>query len=294
MAESDNLVKSASSKLGGYVDMGVGAAASSLINNMMIGKQVNAAKELMDYQNEYNKPINQVSRLKEAGFNPAMMFGNGSSMPAAASPTLPHTDAALAAQMAQVSKQNQLLDKQIKMADEDIESKKLDNINKGFENQAKEYETKERIYAAGNRTYEEEVKDLLYIYYDEEKGENVYGYYDYNNNFIPVFDKDGNYFGLSPLLKYNVWQEQISKGIKFKTDLYEMFRGRVESAIAEKYGEKTAKATINQLDAMANQANESGRAMKLDNDVFENIEFGGKSVGLAVDVLKVLLSTLRK
>lgn len=66
---------------GGLVEGGLGLVGSIMSNR--------ANKEAMDAQNatnmaiwheqaEYNKPINQVARLKEAGLNPALVYGNGS------------------------------------------------------------------------------------------------------------------------------------------------------------------------------------------------------------------------
>lgn len=41
----------------------------------------------MDKQNEYNKPINQMKRLEEAGLNPNLVYGNGNAIMASASPS---------------------------------------------------------------------------------------------------------------------------------------------------------------------------------------------------------------
>lgn len=40
---------------------------------------------LMDKQNEYNKPINQMARLREAGLNPNLVYGDGGATMASAS-----------------------------------------------------------------------------------------------------------------------------------------------------------------------------------------------------------------
>lgn len=68
---------------------GIALGAKQLLNfgNSRIG--VGQSKELMDYQynlqrsmfdyaNNYNKPINQMIRLREAGLNPNLVYGNGS------------------------------------------------------------------------------------------------------------------------------------------------------------------------------------------------------------------------
>ncbi len=41
----------------------------------------------MDKQNEYNKPINQMARLREAGLNPNLVYGNGAGSLESASPS---------------------------------------------------------------------------------------------------------------------------------------------------------------------------------------------------------------
>lgn len=61
-----------------------GGLASGLGSLFTIGAQKRAAttafkrqKELFDYQNAYNTPANQMKRLKAAGLNPALMYGQG-------------------------------------------------------------------------------------------------------------------------------------------------------------------------------------------------------------------------
>lgn len=44
-------------------------------------------KALMEYQNEYNLPINQISRLEQAGLNPNLIYGNGGASVMSASPS---------------------------------------------------------------------------------------------------------------------------------------------------------------------------------------------------------------
>lgn len=72
---------------------GIASAAGSLFDNLFAGsrirKQLKANKELAQYQfdlnkqqweaeNEYNSPVAQMQRLKEAGLNPNLVYGNGS------------------------------------------------------------------------------------------------------------------------------------------------------------------------------------------------------------------------
>ena len=62
----------------------IGGLASGLGSLFTIGAQKRAAttafkrqKELFDYQNAYNTPAKQMERLKAAGLNPALMYGQG-------------------------------------------------------------------------------------------------------------------------------------------------------------------------------------------------------------------------
>jgi hypothetical protein len=69
--------------LGGAALLGAGG---SLLNSLFSSGSQRAAEErqwkrqvqMWNMNNEYNKPVNQVLRLKEAGLNPALMYGNGS------------------------------------------------------------------------------------------------------------------------------------------------------------------------------------------------------------------------
>lgn len=61
-----------------------GGLASGLGSLFTIGAQKRAAttafkrqKELFDYQAAYNTPVKQMKRLREAGLNPALMYGKG-------------------------------------------------------------------------------------------------------------------------------------------------------------------------------------------------------------------------
>jgi hypothetical protein len=77
------------SKFGDAFKTGLGGGlAGGLLDSVgslfTIGAQKRAAtrafkrqKELFDYQNAYNTPANQMKRLKEAGLNPALMYGQG-------------------------------------------------------------------------------------------------------------------------------------------------------------------------------------------------------------------------
>ena len=75
---------------------GLDLMSSSILNNSANAKNKRSMltqywmqKALMDYQNEYNKPINQMRRLAEAGLNPNLVYENGGTTVAAASGSAP-------------------------------------------------------------------------------------------------------------------------------------------------------------------------------------------------------------
>lgn len=70
--------------LGSVASSGMDIIGSSIMANSANAKSKRASmrelwmnKWLMDYQNEYNKPINQMKRLEEAGLNPNLVYGSG-------------------------------------------------------------------------------------------------------------------------------------------------------------------------------------------------------------------------
>ena len=44
----------------------------------LMNHQFKLNKDMFDYTNEYNLPVNQMERLKQAGLNPNLVYGNGS------------------------------------------------------------------------------------------------------------------------------------------------------------------------------------------------------------------------
>lgn len=68
------------SGLSGAMNFGMGNYTTNQANNM---SQANSIRQfiMQDYfmnkMNEYNKPINQVKRLREANLNPALVYGSG-------------------------------------------------------------------------------------------------------------------------------------------------------------------------------------------------------------------------
>ncbi len=76
--------------LSGAMNFGMGNYTTNQANNM---SQANSIRQfiMQDYfmnkQNEYNKPINQVKRLREANLNPALVYGNGGVQNTSAGPS---------------------------------------------------------------------------------------------------------------------------------------------------------------------------------------------------------------
>lgn len=64
------------------------AAGATNKRNIILQMMQNQWQEhMMDKQNEYNKPINQMKRLQEAGLNPNLVYGSGNAIMASASPS---------------------------------------------------------------------------------------------------------------------------------------------------------------------------------------------------------------
>lgn len=63
------------SALGGIA----GSVVSFLGNKSLVEKQNEENRKLWYEQQEYNSPVNQMKRMKEAGLNPALIYSSGSS-----------------------------------------------------------------------------------------------------------------------------------------------------------------------------------------------------------------------
>lgn len=55
----------------------------------LMNKQYNAQLQMWNRQNEYNSPAAQMQRLREAGLNPALVYGNGNALTPASSMNAP-------------------------------------------------------------------------------------------------------------------------------------------------------------------------------------------------------------
>jgi hypothetical protein len=71
-----SLVGAGTGLLGGLFSIGARKKAFKRSKQLM-DKQFKMDKQMWDYQNAYNTPLNQMRRLKEAGLNPALMYGQG-------------------------------------------------------------------------------------------------------------------------------------------------------------------------------------------------------------------------
>lgn len=65
------------SLVGGLASSIIGSVVSSEVSQVAQANQANINQQGIDTANRYNLPINQMSRLREAGLNPNLVYGNG-------------------------------------------------------------------------------------------------------------------------------------------------------------------------------------------------------------------------
>lgn len=124
--------------------------------------QFEQQRQLINEQNEYNKPVNSLLRLSEAGLNPYSFTGsNSGNQPSAGSaPSVPSDSSTYG--LSHLSKlfdalQVKQLTENIKGQELDNKGKELDNAGKGMDNQLKE----DTLGDNKNRVkYEAEIKRL--------------------------------------------------------------------------------------------------------------------------------------
>lgn len=123
---------SGASALGGLGGLGYSALLSSvetgintLSNSYASRQQWKYDKKLMDYQNQYNLPVNQRARLEEAGYNPNLAL-NGVNVQSA-SASAPQVKPALVDMLGayNLEQQNRLLGKQVDLTDENINNARV-------------------------------------------------------------------------------------------------------------------------------------------------------------------------
>lgn len=117
-----------SSLLGGAINTaaGVGTALLNQYFNVQNWKR----------QNEYNLPIQQMARFRQAGLNPNLIYERGDS---GSAQSLPAFQAKInpvqaAAEAAQIARQNRLLDAEARKANLDADATSLDNTNRLLRN----------------------------------------------------------------------------------------------------------------------------------------------------------------
>ena len=128
--------------LGGLPGALVGGGISYMFNSFSQNRQNSLQQRNNRYWADYNSPINQIARLRAAGLNPALVYGNGqvaNTYQAQNSVATPNVGPSLTDGISSVmlfedlkkrKKENTLLDKNIKSVEEDIKGKQLDNARK--------------------------------------------------------------------------------------------------------------------------------------------------------------------
>lgn len=103
--------------------------AMPFVNEFFENRRYNKQRSDMladrDYQNQYNSPVAQMERLKEAGLNPNLVYGNGAAqMPSAQGQQVERKDV-------NTDPLGRILQsKQIELLNADIEGKRIDNADK--------------------------------------------------------------------------------------------------------------------------------------------------------------------
>lgn len=265
--------------------MGIVAGALSTLGSLLLSHQQQEQNENMwDKQNEYNKPVNQIRRLREAGLNPATLLAQGSVDNVNSSPPQSaDMSAGLSAAsesflnsltMSNLKEQNKNLKMQNDVLKEDARSKQLDNDLKEVENRNE----REKLDAAFNS----------YVNIDSD-GKISYGSLTPDGEFVPMFDDKGDDNPhLIQLLYRNTIRDAIKEG--FEVDRTYLLKNldNIENAIKEEYGKQNAHAVIEQLKASANESNENAHAVRLDNEIFDNLGLGSKTM------LNLLIRVLTK
>lgn len=75
--EFGQFIQSHGGAIVGAVSSGIGAIGQNRRNRKAQRRAHKYNKKMFDYMNAYNTPVKQMERLKEAGLNPALMYGQG-------------------------------------------------------------------------------------------------------------------------------------------------------------------------------------------------------------------------
>lgn len=108
------------------------SATSDLINNGLNmwntwrsnEQAYDQSRKLWDLNNEYNKPINQMKRLEEAGLNPFLVYGNGATGNTSSQPSSPSVQGN---RFNIKGLENLVLAKQLEAMDENLDSMRKRN-----------------------------------------------------------------------------------------------------------------------------------------------------------------------
>ena len=166
------------------------AAGGTLVNglaNAISQKKQNEQNiqlqwDMMRYQNDYNKPINQMQRLKEAGINPHLAYSQGGIQNQSAAPVAQNHAAPQYNFDIQQVLQAKLLDAQIKNMNADTEQKKatteqtqvttsiskkeLDNYDERFRADIEQTKSQTNINLA---TYDEKRQNIINLISQNEE-----------------------------------------------------------------------------------------------------------------------------
>lgn len=163
----------------GLLGMGSAAADSQLqyehrvkLQNLAFQQQ----RQLINEQNEYNTPVNAMSRLSAAGLNPYSYTGsNSGNQPSAGSPP-PFPSDSSSYGLSHLSKLFDAL--QVKQLTENIKGQEKDNIGKDLENKGKSLENKLLEDTLEDKTntakYEAEIKRLEKEFLNQTYSSRVY------------------------------------------------------------------------------------------------------------------------
>jgi hypothetical protein len=125
------------------------------VQNMKMQHQMD--KQMFDYQNAYNTPAQQMQRLKSAGLNPALMYGQGTTGNASGAPMTKPLPSFMETPVDTQSIMNgAIVASQIKQNNTVTEGYELDNYIKAG---GKEQEIKEKFLR--NKEAEQRIKNLI-------------------------------------------------------------------------------------------------------------------------------------
>lgn len=100
------------------------------VSNMKMQHQMD--KQMFDYQNAYNTPLKQMQRLKSAGLNPALMYGQGTTGNASGYPQTKQLPAYQETPVdTRVILEGANLAMQMRKTDTEIEGQKIKNMRDG-------------------------------------------------------------------------------------------------------------------------------------------------------------------